>query len=182
LNIPNFISLGRLLMVPVVVWAILDDRMALAFWIFVGAGLSDAVDGFLARRMSCISVVGEFLDPLADKALLMSIYVALGTEGYLPNWIVILVVSRDVLIIGGATLYQLLTGNLKMTPLYISKINTVVQIVLAGFVLGSNGLGVEAELPITVLVLLAGVTTLVSGGSYVVGWSAKAASLEDRPQ
>jgi cardiolipin synthase len=182
LNIPNFISLARLLMVPVVIWAILDDRMALAFWIFVGAGLSDAIDGFLARRLSCISVVGEFLDPLADKALLMSIYVTLGAEGYLPNWIVILVVSRDVLIIGGAMLYQLITGNLKMTPLFISKINTVVQILLAGFVLGSHALGVDAEMAIVALVWLAGVTTLLSGGSYVVGWSAKAASMEDSPK
>jgi cardiolipin synthase len=178
-NIPNFISLARLLMVPIVIWAILDDRLGLAFWLFVGAGLSDAVDGFLARRLSCISVVGEYLDPLADKALLMSIYVALGTQGYLPNWIVILVVSRDVLIIGGAMLYQLLTGNLKMSPLFVSKINTLVQILLAGLVLGSHGLEVEAELPIVALVWLAGITTLVSGGSYVVGWSAKAASLED---
>lgn len=182
MNIPNFISLGRLLLVPVVVWAILDDRMSLAFWLFVGAGLSDAVDGFLARRLSCISVVGEYLDPLADKALLMSIYVTLGTEGYLPNWIVILVVSRDVLIIGGAVLYQLLTDNLKMEPLFISKINTVVQIVLAGIVLGSFGLGVEAEVYILAMVWLAGITTLVSGASYVVRWSAKAGSMEDQQQ
>ena len=166
-------------MVPVVVWAILDNRLGLAFWLFVGAGLSDAIDGFLARRLSCISVVGAYLDSLADKALLMCIYVTLGTEGYLPNWIVILVVSRDVLIIGGAMLYQLLSDNLKMEPLFISKINTLVQIVLAGFVLGSNGLGVAAALPINVLVWLAGATTLISGGSYVIGWSAKAASLEE---
>lgn len=179
MNIPNFISLARLLLVPVVIWAILDDRMALAFWLFVGAGLSDAVDGFLARRLSCVSVVGEYLDPLADKALLMSIYVTLGSEGYLPNWIVILVVSRDVLIIGGAMLYQLLTESLKMAPLFVSKINTVVQIVLAGFVLGSHGLDVEAEQFIVALVWLTGITTLVSGASYVVGWSAKAASMED---
>jgi len=181
-NIPNSISLARLLMVPIVVWAILDDRVGLAFWLFVGAGLSDAIDGFLARRLSCITVVGEYLDALADKALLMSIFVTLGAEGYLPNWIVILVVSRDVLIIGGAMLYQLLTHNLKMSPLYISKINTVVQIVLAGFVLGSQGLGLEADLPIVALVWLAGLTTLLSGASYIVAWSAKAASMEDSRQ
>ncbi len=169
-------------MVPIVVWAILDDRMGLAFWLFVGASLSDAVDGFLARRLSCISVLGEYLDPLADKALLMSIYVTLGTEGYLPNWIVILVVSRDVLIIGGAMLYQLVTRNLRMSPLFISKINTLVQILLAGFVLGSHGLGVEADLPIVALVWLAGVTTVISGASYIVSWSAKAASMEDSRQ
>lgn len=177
MTIPNFISLARLLIVPIVVWAILDDRMGLAFWLFVGAGISDAVDGFLARRMSCISVVGEYLDPLADKALLVSIYITLGTEGYLPNWIVILVVSRDVLIIGGAILYHLLTQNLKMAPLYISKINTLAQILLAGLVLGAHALDFGAEFPITLAVFLVAATTAASGASYIIAWTAKAAAL-----
>lgn len=182
MNIPNMISLARLLLVPVVVWAILDDQMGLAFWLFVSAGISDAVDGFLARRLSCISVVGEYLDPLADKALLMSIYVTLGTEGYLPNWIVILVVSRDVLIIGGAMLYQLLTQNLKMQPLYISKVNTLAQILLAGFVLGGHALGLDAEIAVSLGVFLVAATTVASGASYIIAWTAKAASLEGRSQ
>jgi cardiolipin synthase len=179
LNIPNFISLARLLIVPIVVWAILDHRMGLAFWLFVGAGISDAVDGFLARRMKCISVVGQYLDPLADKALLMSIYLTLGSEGYLPNWIVILVVSRDVLIIGGAILYHLLTQNLKMAPLYISKVNTLAQILLAGLVLGGHALALDAERPIILAVLLVAATTAASGASYIIAWTAKAASFEE---
>ncbi len=182
MNLPNLISLARLLMVPLVVWAILDDRMALAFWLFVGAGLSDAVDGFLARALECKSVIGEYLDPLADKALLMSIYVTLGTESYLPNWIVILVVSRDVLIIGGAMLYHLLTQSLRMEPLYISKINTTFQILLAGAVLGTHALDMELELPVLLLVWLVAITTVASGAGYVVTWARKAATLEDRPQ
>lgn len=182
MNIPNMISLARLLLVPVVVWAILDDQMGLAFWLFVCAGISDAFDGFLARRLSCISVVGEYLDPLADKALLMSIYVTLGTEGYLPNWIVILVVSRDVLIIGGAILFHLLTQNLKMEPLYISKINTLAQILLAGLVLGAHALDLGAETAVALGVILVATTTVASGAGYIIAWTAKAASLEGRSQ
>ncbi len=181
MNIPNFISLGRLLVVPIVVWAIVDDRMGLAFWLFVFAGLSDAVDGFLARQLSCISVLGEYLDPLADKALLMSIFVALGIEGYLPNWIVILVVSRDVLIVGGAMLYHTLTQNLQMSPIFISKINTVAQLLLAGFTLAVEALDVAFGLTILALIWLVAVTTITSGATYIIRWTAKAASIEDRP-
>ena len=181
MNIPNLISLGRLLVVPIVVWAIVDDRMGLAFWLLVFAGLSDAVDGFLARQLSCISVLGEFLDPLADKALLMSIYVALGVEGHLPNWIVILVVSRDVLIVGGAMLYHTLTQNLQMSPIFISKINTLAQILLAGFTLAVLALDIEIELTVMALIWLVAATTVASGASYVIRWTAKAASIEDRP-
>ena len=181
MNIPNLISLGRLLVVPIVVWAIVDDRMGLAFWLFVVAGLSDAVDGFLARQLSCKSVLGEYLDPLADKALVMSIYVALGTEGHLPNWIVILVVSRDVLILGGAMLYHTLTQNLQMSPIFISKINTLAQILLAGFTLAVEALDVEIEMTILALIWLVAATTVASGANYLIRWTAKAASIEDRP-
>jgi cardiolipin synthase len=155
--------------------------MGLAFWLFVIAGLSDAVDGFLARQLSCRSVLGEFLDPLADKALLMSIFVALGVEGHLPNWIVILVVSRDVLIVGGAMLYHTLTQNLQMSPIFISKINTLAQILLAGFTLAVEALDVEIEMTVVALIWLVAATTVASGATYVVRWTAKASSIEDRP-
>ena len=181
MNIPNFISLARLLVVPIVVWAIVDDRMGLAFWLFVFAGLSDAVDGFLARQLSCKSVLGEYLDALADKALLMSTYVTLGSEGYLPSWIVILVVSRDVLILGGAMLYHTLTHSLQMKPIFISKVNTLAQILLAGFTLAVQALEVKIDLTILAFIWLVAATTVASGASYVIRWTAKAASFEDRP-
>ena len=178
MNIPNLISLARLLVVPVVVWAIVEDRMAVAFWLFVVAGLSDAIDGFLARQLSCKSVLGEYLDPLADKALLMSIYLALGSEGYLPNWLVILVVSRDVLILGGAMLYHTLTQKLQMRPIFISKINTLAQILLAASALGSYALEVEIEVAVIVLVWTVAATTVASGASYLILWAATAGSIE----
>ncbi|MBE0702179.1 MAG: CDP-alcohol phosphatidyltransferase family protein, partial [Afipia sp.] len=94
LNIPNFITLGRIVLVPLVVWAIAASQMTVAFVLFAVAGLSDAVDGFLAKRFNMTTELGALLDPIADKALLVSIYVALGITGAIPRWLVILVVSR----------------------------------------------------------------------------------------
>ena len=90
MSIPNIITLGRILLVPFIVWAIASNQMEIAFAIFIIAGVSDAVDGFLAKRFNMASELGALLDPLADKALLVSIYVALGIWGAVPRWIVIL--------------------------------------------------------------------------------------------
>ena len=96
-SIPNIITLGRIMLVPIIVWAIVSSQMEVAFAVFLIAGISDAVDGFLAKRFNMTSELGALLDPLADKALLVSIYVALGIWGAVPRWIVILVVSRDII-------------------------------------------------------------------------------------
>src|SRR5581483_3321438 len=98
-SIPNLITLGRIFLVPIVVWAISSGAMWIAFVLFLAAGVSDAVDGFLAKRFHMTMMLGSYLDPLADKALLVSIYVTLGINGLLPRWLVILVVSRDVMIV-----------------------------------------------------------------------------------
>lgn len=182
MNLANLITLARLISVPVVVWAILDDQMGLAFAIFVAAGVSDALDGFIAKHFKSESVFGSYLDPLADKALLMSVYVALGHEGYLPIWLVILVVFRDVLIIGGVLLLlTLASGGIRVVPLLISKANTVVQIVLAAVALGGEALGMPQPTFVTILVWLVAATTVLSGASYLIQWSRKMPSMEDRP-
>jgi cardiolipin synthase len=177
-SLPNLITLARLLAVPIVVWALLTDETALAFWLFIAAGASDAVDGFIARRFGSRTVVGGFLDPLADKALLVSVYITLGKLGALPLWLVILVVSRDILIVGGAILFQTITHSLKPEPLLISKVNTLAQIVLAATALAAGALGVEWKLAVTILVWTVAVTTLASGASYIVQWSQRIASME----
>src|SRR5690349_2831535 len=101
LNLPNLITMARILCVPLIVWTITAGHMLPAFLLFLLAGISDAVDGFLAKRFNMATELGAVLDPLADKALIVSIYVALGFTETLPRWIVILVVSRDILIVGG---------------------------------------------------------------------------------
>ena len=178
MTLPNLISLARLLSVPIVIWAILADEMALAFWLFIAAGISDAIDGFLARRSGSRSIVGGFLDPLADKALMVSVYITLGHIGDLPLWIVILVVSRDVLIIGGAILFQVLNQSLKPEPLMISKLNTVAQIVLAAATLGQLSMASDWHMAVTMLIWAVAATTLASGGSYIVQWSRRIATME----
>jgi cardiolipin synthase (CMP-forming) len=177
--LPNLISLARLLAVPLAVWLIVTDRLGVAFWLFCAAGVSDALDGFLAKHYKLQSELGGYLDPLADKALLTSVYVTLGYEGRIATWLVILVVFRDVLIIGGAILYHTLTGALKMRPLLISKINTAAQIALAAVILAQSGLGVDYRID-DVLVPVVAATTLASGGAYLVVWGWRALHMQGR--
>ena len=178
-NLPNLITLARLVMTPLAVSMIVSHRFVAAFLIFVVAGISDGVDGFLAKRFKLTSELGAYLDPLADKALLTSVYVTLGYEGHMASWLVILVVFRDVLIIGGAILYQTLTGALRMQPLLISKINTAAQIALAAVVLAQSGLGVDYGID-ALLVPVVAATTLASGGAYLVVWGWRALHMQGR--
>ena len=176
--LPNLITLARLLAVPVTVYLILQGAYAAAFWLFVAAGVSDALDGFLAKRFDLVSEIGAYLDPLADKALLVSVFVALGYLNHVAMWLVILIVFRDVLIIGGAILYQTLTQSLEMTPLFISKVNTVMQIGLACAVLAQLGTGWHLPEVTQSLVILTAATTFLSGGAYVIKWGLKAVLME----
>jgi cardiolipin synthase len=171
LNVPNLITLTRLMSVPVMIWLIVGERFGMAFCVFAGAGVSDALDGFIAKRFDSRTKLGALLDPAADKALLSSVYVALGIAELLPNWLVILVVFRDVTIIGGFILLQTLATPRKFDPLYISKINTLMQIALVGYVLGRLGVGLPDGLLTNILVWLTAMTTVLSGMSYLVRWA-----------
>lgn len=172
LNLPNLISLGRLLLVPLAISLILDGDYSIAFWIFVIAGVSDGLDGFIAKRFDRRTRLGALLDPLADKALLVSVYLTLGIAGQLWAWLVVLVVFRDVMIIGGFLLIQAITTLPKpFHPLFISKVNTGVQVALVGYVLARRGLGADAGVMDFVLGIAVAVTTVVSGVSYLVRWA-----------
>lgn len=178
MNLPNAISLGRIFIVPLSVWLILRGDIAPAFWLFMVAAISDAVDGFIAKRFNCVTKLGSYLDPLADKALLVSVFVALGVQGYLPLWLVILVVFRDLLIIGGAVLYQAMTQALTMEPLMISKVNTAAQLLLAVSVLGNEAFEFSLGPTLEMGILVVGVTTFLSGAVYVWQWSQRASEME----
>jgi cardiolipin synthase (CMP-forming) len=170
LNIPNLITLGRILLVPVVVWAIASGAMWIAFVLFLAAGVSDAVDGYLAKRFQMTTELCAYLDPLADKALIVSIYLTLGINNLIPRWLVILVVSRDILIVGGIMLSWLVGKPLKIKPLVVSKLNTVAQIVFACVVLGSLGFGIPADTLMVVLMGLVATLTLLSVAAYLAEW------------
>lgn len=177
--LPNLISLARLLAVPVAVWLILTDKFTAAFWLFVLAGISDALDGFIAKHFTGRTMLGGYLDPLADKALLVSVYVALGYHGHIVVWLVILVVFRDVVIIGGAILYHTLTQSLKMQPLFISKLNTVAQIAFAAVLLARLGVGFDDRGALEILVHVVAATTILSGAAYLTIWGWRIARMEN---
>lgn len=180
MNLPNLISLGRLLSVPIVIYLILNDYMTAAFWLFIAAGISDGVDGYLAKTLGQSSALGAYLDPIADKVLLVGVYVTLGQAGHLPNWLVIMVVFRDLIIVGGILLMHISTNGVRrVRPLLISKVNTATQIALIALVLTELGLGLELGGFLDVLVYIVAVTTIVSGAGYIINWGRDVEPIED---
>ncbi len=170
MTIPNFITIARLLVVPVIVWLIIRNAYLEAGILFVIAGVSDAVDGFIAKRFSLASDLGAYLDPIADKALLVSVFVALGFKGVLPAWLIVLAVSRDILIVGAVILSWMLSNPVAMRPFWVSKANTAAQIVLIGLALGVRA-GFTGIAPLLwPAIVAAGVLTVVSAGAYLVEW------------
>ena len=170
MSIPNLITLARILLVPVLVWAIIAGEMGLAFLLFLAAGISDAVDGFLAKRFGMATELGAYLDPLADKVLIVSIYVALGITGALDAWLVILVVSRDMMIVAAVLLSWLIDRPVAIKPALVSKANTAAQIVFATLVLASLAFRFNPEPFNTLMMALVAVLTLLSIGFYLRGW------------
>jgi cardiolipin synthase len=157
-------------MVPLVVWAITSGGMRIAFILFVAAGVSDAVDGFLAKRFHMKSELGAYLDPLADKALIVSIYIALGIAGALPIFLVILVVSRDIMIISALMLSWLVGKPMPIRPLPVSKVNTAAQIILAALVLAEKGFGFDVDMVSKAMMAVVAVLTLLSVAFYLAEW------------
>ncbi|CAK0773773.1 cardiolipin synthase (CMP-forming) [uncultured Gammaproteobacteria bacterium] len=171
-SLPNIITFGRLLAVPLAVYLILTGELRSAFLVFVAAGISDALDGILARVLNARSRLGGFLDPLADKALLVSVYISLANIGVLPLWLVIMVVFRDIMIVGGVLLLTALDEPPQMEPLYISKANTLAQIALVALELAINGFALESPVVFSFTLTdwtqaLVASTTALSGAAYV---------------
>ena len=153
MSIPNLITLGRILLVPIVVWAITSGGMRVAFFLFLAAGISDGVDGFLAKRFHMSSELGAYLDP-----------------GALPIFLVILVVSRDIMIISAFMLSWLVGKPMPVRPLAVSKVNTLAQILLAILVLAERGFGFDADIVSKVMMALVAILTLLSIAFYLAEW------------
>lgn len=168
LSVPNVITLARICAVPVLIWLIVTGRLEPAFWLFVAAGVSDAVDGIIARSFRARTKLGGYLDPIADKTLLVAIFVALGAEGLLPVWLVLLVVARDIIIVTGVSVLTLMKERLAMQPLWISKINTFAQIALASLVLAVAGAGLDLQTFVAPLVWVVAGTTAWSLVAYLM--------------
>ncbi len=170
-SLPNLITLARLGLVPVVIAMISAGRWQEACVLFILAGISDAVDGWLAKRFSLRTELGAYLDPLADKALLVSIYVALAVAAALPSTLAIVVVARDVMIIGAFMVSWLMDKRIKIRPLLISKINTVAQIAFAAAVLGAKAFDFALLPKFDPAAYGVAALTLASLAAYLANWS-----------
>jgi cardiolipin synthase (CMP-forming) len=169
-DIPNLITVLRILLVVPFLWLLLEERYGPALALFVIAGLSDALDGFLAKYYGWTSELGGLLDPLADKLLLLGAILALGWLDELPVWLVALVIGRDLVIVSGALAYHLLVERVQAAPLMISKLNTLTQLVLVCAIIIHYGLIPLPEAGLDVLIYLTALTTVWSGAAYVWRW------------
>jgi cardiolipin synthase len=169
-TVANMITVLRFVLVPGVVYALLSGRMDWAFAGFLIAGISDGVDGFVARHFNQRSELGAYMDPMADKLLLVCVFVVLGFMGELPLWLVVAAVSRDALIVSAVLLSTIMGKPVAMKPLMVSKANTLVQIVLAAVVLAELAFASTFGPLRTSLIFLSGLLTVASAAAYLVAW------------
>jgi cardiolipin synthase (CMP-forming) len=165
-NLANLITVSRLLMVIPLIWLIATDRVHAAFWLLVVAGMSDLLDGYIAKNFNARTELGAYLDPIADKTLLDGIYVALALAGWLPPWLAMLVVGRDVLIVLGVALIQRRHPVFRARPLLIGKVNTFAQLSLGASTLAHAGGVIDLGTLVTVLIGAVVLTTVLSGAGY----------------
>lgn len=174
--IPNYITVARILFVPCLIWMLFNHHYERALILVLLMGLSDALDGFLARCYDWKTTLGAYLDPIADKIMLLSAYLTFAILDWVPWWLSALVISRDVLLLVGAVFYHLSTRVLKMEPLAISKVNTFAQIILAVSLIYIQ-LGPMSPEIINVLIAIVACTTLASGSQYIIEWFKRAAKV-----
>lgn len=169
-TVPNILTIVRILLTPVFVMAYNSENFNLAWILFLIAGLTDGLDGFLARIWNQRTQLGAMLDPLADKALLVTSFVCLAIKGWLPNWLAILVVSRDAIIIGGLAVLTFWGVDVRsrIKPIWISKFTTAAQIVLVLFIMLQRTFAVNYEVLLAFAVSVTAVTTVWSGVAYVL--------------
>lgn len=181
-NLPNMLSWARVAATPLAVWMIMTGDMRGAFIVFVLAGITDALDGFLARRLHLMTDFGRIIDPIADKALLTATFIALAWVGELPWWLTGLVVGRDVLIVAAWGISSLFGFRIRPAPVLISKINTGFQIALAATVLMQAGFALDIGIIITILIWLTALTTVLSWAQYFFLWITTRGTMGEQAQ
>ena len=168
-DIPNAISIIRIILVIPIAFCLWSQNYITALLLFLVGGLSDGLDGFLARRYHWETKLGVILDPMGDKLMMLTAYLLLGWYQLLPWWLVALVIGRDLIIVIGTLLYRRIIGEAKLKPLFISKLNTAVQIILVLIVMLSQVINIPS-LVIDSLIWLVAVTTVLSGYAYINEW------------
>ncbi|HKU16779.1 MAG TPA: CDP-alcohol phosphatidyltransferase family protein [Steroidobacteraceae bacterium] len=181
-HIPNALCILRMLLVVPVAWLLVTDNYWLTLGMFAFAAATDGLDGFLAKRFGWTSELGKILDPLADKILLVGVFVTLGALGVIPVWLAATAVARDAIITAGAIIYKSLYsyGELQGRPTAISKLNTLCQIIFLLLVVAARAGDFAPQIAITILGALVFVTTVVSGLDYVITYSRKAIEVSRR--
>jgi len=171
--VPNLLTLARIGLVPWLLVLLQEQEFVWSLAVFIVAGVSDGLDGFIAKRFDAKTKLGAILDPLADKALLVSAYVMLSVMQVIPFWLMVVVVFRDVVIVGGYLVMALFFGSVEMQPLKISKLNTVAQIAYIVIVLAALAFTVELGALLNWMNYFVLITGVASGGAYVYIWSIK---------
>jgi cardiolipin synthase len=181
-HIPNALCILRMLLVVPVAWLLVTDNYRLTLAMFAFAAATDGLDGFLAKRFGWTSELGKILDPLADKILLVGVFITLAAIGVVPVWLAATAVARDVTITAGAIVYKSLYGygELQGRPTTISKLNTLCQIIYLLLVVAARAIDFTPQIAITVLGALVFVTTVVSGLDYVLTYSRRAVEVSRR--
>lgn len=170
-HIPNLLTVLRIAATPVLIMLLKYEMFPAALLLFVLAGVSDGLDGYIAKRFRYETRLGAILDPVADKVLLVSCFIVLTVMGHLPFWLLVVVVFRDLVIVGGCLLLVILEGSVRMDPSRISKLNTVLQITLVTVVLVKLAAGVAVSMVVGVLIVLVTLTSVFSGAHYVWVWA-----------
>jgi cardiolipin synthase len=179
-HIPNAISILRIVLVLPFIALMLKREFGWALVLFFVAGISDGIDGYLAKRNNWVSRLGSILDPLADKLLLVSSFITLGWLAVIPMWLVVAVLTRDLIIISGAVAFHLVVGRYEMQPTIISKLNTFFQIMLVLSMVFSKGLYPLPPMALQGLVYIVLATTILSGGDYIYTWGKKTYHAKNR--
>ena len=174
--IPNVITSARIFFVPCLIWMLLHHQFERSLILILLMGLSDALDGFLARCYGWKTTLGSYLDPIADKLMLLSAFVTFAVLGWVPWWLSAIVVARDVVLLAGAVFYHLSTRQLSMEPLLISKVNTFAQIMLAVSLIYAQVGTIHTQV-LNALMTVVVCTTVGSGMRYVIEWSRRAAKI-----
>jgi len=172
--LPNAISLMRMALIAPILMLILGGEYSWALALFLVAGFSDGIDGFLARRFDWRSRLGALLDPVADKLLVAGTFITLAYTQHVPVWLTTVVVLRDLAIVGGAIAYSFIVTPVEGEPTTISKLNTVFQLLFLSFVLSRAGFGWPEEITITILGAGILITVVISGVDYIWSWSKRA--------
>jgi cardiolipin synthase len=172
-QIPNAITILRLILVPILILLLREGEYGYALAVFTLAGLSDGLDGYLARKYHLQSELGGFLDPVADKVLMVSAYISLSLLGLLPVWVVLIVVARDFLIIGFFMMLVSLGDEMHPAPSIYSKINTAFQVLLVVVVLVDQTFSLGMNKITELLIYSVAVTTVVSASNYYWIWIAQ---------